>query len=311
MGEFELIAAIKQLCTTLPTNDFEGIGDDCAILEIGGGESLVFTSDALCEGVHFLRAATSAHEIGHKTLAVNLSDVAAMGVRPIAVLLSLSLPEGLPEGWIEAFMDGFTTLARQHNVALVGGDTTRSEHGIILNVTAIGRGPSKHLKRRRDARVGDIILVSDRLGGSAAGLKAILSERYDTLAAHIHRTPQPEVEVGAWLGAREEVHAMMDISDGIASDLRHILTASQVGAEVELTAIPLDEGATIDEATTGGEDYKLLLTVEAERCTTLQQDFEAQFHRPLYPIGRITHDGLIWRRNNIAETRDLHGFCHF
>ncbi len=312
MGEFELIAAIEGMAKGLPTNGFEGIGDDCAVLEIGGGEALVFTSDALCEGVHFLGEAIPPRALGEKSLAVNLSDVASMGVRPVAVLLSLSIPAELPIAWVEELMEGFTALAKQHSVALIGGDTTRSKSGLVLNITAIGRGKTEHLKRRRDARVGDVILVSDRLGASAAGLKEVLAGRYDTPLASIHHHPTAEIEAGAWLGKRQEVHAMMDLSDGLASDLKHILKASKVGAEVETEAIPVAEGATRSDALTGGEDYKLLLTADATQCAQLMADFQTHFGRELYAVGRITASReLHWLEKGIDTAQEMSGFCHF
>ncbi len=312
MGEFELIKAIKGMAEGLPTNGFEGIGDDCAVLEIGGGEALVFTTDALCEGVHFLREAITARALGEKALAVNLSDVCSMGVRPVAVLLTLSLPDGLPAGWVEELMEGFTALCKRHAVALIGGDTTRSQDTLTLNITAIGRGATCHLKRRSDGRAGDIVCVSDRLGASAAGLRELLQGHTDSPLIELHHRPTAEIEVGAWLGKREEVHAMMDISDGVASDLRHILEASGVGAEVELTAIPVAEGATLREALTGGEDYKLLFTVEPSGMESLLRDFERTFHRPLYPIGRLTDRGtLAWLEKGGETQQELRGFCHF
>ncbi len=310
MKEFELIASIRIAAEALPKNGFEGIGDDCATLPLGS-EALVFTTDALCEGVHFLRHATTPRELGHKTLAVNLSDVAAMGIRPVAVLLTLSLPTDLPTDWATDFMEGFMTLAKEHHVALIGGDTTRSEGAISLNVVAIGRGPIAHLKHRRDAQIGDTILVSDRLGGSAVGLRDLLDGRLDTPQADLHRNPQPEIEVGAWLGCRKEVHAMMDLSDGLASDLPHIMEEASVGCEIELTALPLAERATRNEAVSGGEDYKLLFTADSNGVEGLCRDFEQQFHRPLYPIGRITPSGLRW----LDEQQPIHPewkpFAHF
>ena len=310
MNEFDLIAAIGRQAEQLPTNGFEGIGDDCAVLE-WGEEALVFTCDALSEGVHFLREATTPEELGHKTLAVNLSDVASMGVRPVAVMLSLSLPRELSEEWALRFMEGFTAHCKRYGVALIGGDTTRSEGGIQLSVTAIGRGAKSHLKRRRDARVGDCILVSAPLGGSAAGLSDILAHRYDTPLAHLHRNPQPEIEVGEWLGARTEVHAMMDLSDGLWSDLRHILKASDAGAEIELEALPIAEGATLHDAVTGGEEYRLLLTADSAATDHLLHDFEAHFGRTLYPIGRISDEGLVWLKKGEPTTIDWQGFAHF
>lgn len=312
MSEFELIAAIQAMANGLPTNGFEGIGDDCAVLEIGDGEALVFTSDALCEGVHFLREAISARQLGDKALAVNLSDVASMGVRPVAVLLSLSIPQDLPIAWVEELMEGFTALAKQHGVALIGGDTTRSQSGLVLNITAIGHGKSDHLKRRNAARVGDWILVSDRLGASAAGLRDVLQGSYNTPLAAIHHHPIAEIEAGAWLGSRAEVHAMMDLSDGLASDLKHILKASSVGAEVELGDIPVAEGATLNDALTGGEDYKLLLTVDAAHGQALMADFEHHFHRPLYRVGHITDtQELVWLEKGAPSVQELRGFRHF
>lgn len=311
MKEFELIAAIRRSVEGLPDNAFEGIGDDCAVLPLGD-EALVFTTDALAEGVHFLRSTTSARDLGAKALAVNLSDVAAMGVRPVAVLLSLSLTADATAAWVEAFMEGFTALAREHSVALIGGDTTRSEGGITIGVTAIGRGALASIKRRRDARLGDVVLVTDRLGASAHGLQELMQGATEGACVEAHRRPEPEIEAGAWLGTRTEVHAMMDLSDGLQSDLQRITEEAEVGAEIELTAIPVAEGATIAEAVAGGEDYKLLLTADPARTEELCRDFLAHFHRPLYPIGRITEQGEIrWLEAGKATQEQWKGFEHF
>lgn len=312
MNEFDLIRSIRHLADELPANGFEGIGDDCAVLPLGD-EALVFTTDALIEGVHFLRHATSPRELGHKALAVNLSDVAAMGVRPVAVLLSISLPTTIDEAWAAEFMDGFTALAKAHGVALIGGDTTRSERDIALSVTAIGRGATAALKRRSDAHVGDTILVSDSLGGSAAGLRDILADHLDTPSAAIHRNPQPEIEVGAWLGTRTEVHAMMDLSDGLASDLRHIINASKVGAEIDIDHIPVAEGATTEDALCGGEDYKLLLTADRDAVAQLCTEYEAHFGHKLHPIGHIVsaERGICWKKQGCETNSPTPRFSHF
>lgn len=310
MNEFELIAAINRYTSHLPDNGFEGIGDDCAVLPLGD-EALVFTTDALSEGVHFLTATTSAIDLGHKALAVNLSDVAAMGVRPVAVLLTLSLPREIEEHWVLDFMVGFAELAQRYGVALIGGDTTRSEGGIQISVTAIGRGPLRHIKRRSAAQVGDIILVSDRLGGSAAGLRQLWEGKVQSPEIEQHRRPMPEVEVGAWLGAREEVHAMMDLSDGLKSDLRHILNASQVGAEVQVNNIPRAANTTLGDCWCGGEDYKLLLTADPRQAGILCEEFKAQFGRNLAVIGHITEQGLRWFDHHQEVSCDYEGFSHF
>lgn len=263
MTEFGFIDHIKELFAALPNNGFEGIGDDCAVLPVGEGESLVFTTDMLAEGVHFLRSATSSRELGRKSLAVNLSDVASMGARPVATLLSLSLPADTAGTWAEEFMLGYRELSEAFGVTLAGGDTTRSAAGITINVTAIGRIADAHIKRRSGARPGDAILVAGELGLSGAGLHDILAGRYDTPAAAAHRNPQPQVAEGIWLGARPEVHAMMDLSDGLASDIRHIMERSGVGAAIDIGRIPLAQGADVETAACGGEDYKLLLTADA------------------------------------------------
>lgn len=316
MTEFGLIDHIRTLCRQLPANGIEGIGDDCAVVPVGDGEALVMTADLLVEGVHFLRHAASAEEIGRKALAVNLSDVASMGARPVATLLSLALPRDTIEGdWAERFMAGYTAMSGEYGVALIGGDTTASPHEVTINVTAIGRVPVDRIKRRSAARAGDHILVGGPLGESAAGLQDILAGRLSTPLADIHRLPRPQVAEGIWLGGRAEVHAMMDLSDGLASDLRHILRASGVGAEVETGRIPAPQG--LENAVSGGEDYKLLLTADGDCSDRLRDDFERHFGTPLYDIGRIvaaavsTSAPLQWLRDGRPLAADWQGFRHY
>ena len=302
MTEFGLIDTIRDMFAAIPRNGFDGIGDDCTVFPLGSGESLVFTADLLAENIHFLRRATSARELGRKSLAVNLSDVAAMGARPIATLLSLAIPHDLPEGWIEDFMEGYRDLSAQYDVGLVGGDTTASDSGLVVNVTAIGRLADSHIKRRSDARPGDLIAVGGSLGESGAGLRDILAGRYDTPLAQIHRNPAPQVAEGIWLGERPEVHAMMDISDGIASDLRHILHRSGVGAEVDTECIPTP--VDLETAVSGGEDYKLLFTVAPESANTLLSNYRLRFGDEFHFIGRITGGNhLEWLRNGPSAGR--------
>ena len=312
MTEFGFIDQIRRLFAALPDNGFEGIGDDCAVLPLTDGEALVFTSDLLTEGVHFLRSATTARELGSKSLAVNLSDVAAMGVRPVATLLSIALPRDAAGSWALEFMEGYRALSAGYGTPLVGGDTTRSESGITINVTAIGRGAAPCLKRRRDALAGDTVFVAGELGASGTGLQDILAGRPDTPLAAVHRNPQPQVDEGIWLGGRAEVHAMMDLSDGLASDLGHILELSHTGAEIDLERIPVAAGSDLRTAACGGEDYKLLFTAAPEAAERLAAEFQAQFGIPLHPIGRITPDGgLTWLRNGRPEALDWHGFSHY
>ena len=312
MTEFGFIDKICARFAELPLNGFEGIGDDCAVLPVADGDALLFTADLLNEGVHFLRRATSARELGGKALAVNLSDIAAMGGRPVATLLSLALPPDAGETWAEEFMEGYRALSERYGVALVGGDTTRSGQGITINVTAIGRAPLSCIKRRSAARPGDVLFTTGALGASGAGLRDLLAGQLDTPAAVEHRNPRPQVEEGLWLGTRREVHAMMDLSDGLASDLRHILDRSGVGAEVLLERIPVAEGSDLHTAACGGEDYKLLLTADAEGAGRLADEFLKRFGSPLHPLGRITDTReLVWLQNGNPVPLDWHGFTHY
>ena len=310
MTEFGLIDKIAAMCRRLPDNGWEGIGDDCAVLPMGD-ESLVVTTDMLAEGVHFLRHAASAREIGRKSLAVNLSDVAAMGAQPVATVLSIAIPEDVTDEWVEEFMAGYTELSAEAGTALVGGDTTASESGVVVNVTAFGTVPAANIKRRSGAVAGDVIAVSGKLGESGAGLRDILAGHCDTAAAHAHMNPMPQLAEGQWFGTQKAVHAMMDISDGTASDLRHIMERSGVGAAVELESIPTDYD--LRTALCAGEDYKLLLTVAADGFDSMAAEFKSRFGRPLYNIGRITAEAgiLRWLRNGEPSDEDFHGFTHF
>lgn len=303
MSEFGLIKHIARRFADVDHKGWEAIGDDCTVLPIGGGEALVISTDMLVEGVHFLREKSSAADVGYKSLAVNLSDVAAMGVAAEAVLLSVALPTDATEEWAKEFIDGFHSLAKRQGVALVGGDTTSSDGGIVINVVAIGRGPLCNIKRRSAAQVGDYIYVGGELGGSALGLKDILAGRDDSPYALQHRRAEAQLDEGEWLGGRQEVRAMMDLSDGLASDLGHILKASNCAAEVFTEQIPACEG-DIENAVCGGEDYKLLFTVDCFMAEQLERDFESQFGYKPYRIGRIVEPQRVKPQGNSASDFD-------
>lgn len=308
-SEFGFIGDIATMFGSLPHHGFEPIGDDCTVLPMGD-EALVMTTDMLIEDVHFLRFASSAEEVGHKSLMVNISDVAAMGAKPVATLLSIALPESAQGEWAERFMRGYHEASQREGVALVGGDTTASKDKIAINVVAIGRAPMKNIKRRSEAKVGDVIAVTGKLGASSKGLVDIMFGDLNTAAAKHHRLGQARTAEGAWLGARSEVHAMMDISDGIASDIKHIMELSKVGAEIHIDKIPTDYD--IRFATTGGEDYELLLTVEANRFDSLAEEFSIATETTLTKIGTITESNtLSWLENGAPADIELKGFTHF
>lgn len=308
-SEFSLIGDIAQMFGELPHNGFEPIGDDCTVLDIGA-DALVISTDMLVEDVHFLRGASTPEEVGYKSLMVNLSDVAAMGATPTAVLLSLSLSEAAQGDWVDGFMRGFYEGCSKYGVALVGGDTTSSRDRIVINVVAIGRAPKANIKRRSAAKVGDLICVTGRLGASSKGLVDIMFGDLNTPAARIHRRAQARIAEGAFLGEFEAVHAMMDVSDGIASDIKHIMEQSGVGAEIYLDVVPTDYD--IRYATTGGEDYELLLTVDPRHFVEVAETLRTKTETPLTAIGRITEGGeLVWLDNGAPADIELRGFTHF
>ena len=283
-GEFDFIYSIRRMFADIPKKGFEGIGDDCAVLPIGD-DALVFTSDMLNEGIHFLTDKSTAYQIGYKSLMVNISDVAAMGAKPVATLLSLALPKDRFGEWSEEFMEGYYAASKKYGVKLVGGDTTKSESGVCISVTAIGRAPKANIKRRSAAKVGDIVMVTGELGASAAGLRDVLAGKLRTKNAKIHLMPEAQVCVGEWLGAQKAVHAMCDISDGVASDLQHIVDESKKSAVV--SQLPIAKGAEWEDAFGGGEDYKLLITVDKKEADDLVKRFQRKFGTPLYVIGRV------------------------
>jgi thiamine-monophosphate kinase len=314
-GEFGLIDFIKTHFSV--PEGVAGIGDDCAVMPSGDGE-LLFTTDLLMEGVHFLRNESSPEDVGWKAAAVNLSDIAAMGGVPVATFLSVALPKDAQGEWAERFISGYAELSRRFDVPLLGGDTTSSLRDIAVNVGVLGRAPSGKSVRRSGALVGHCIYVTGPLGDSAGGLQAILKEVARTCEVEElirrHKRPVPRVNEGRRLLESGLAGAMMDISDGIASDLRHILKASGVGAVVELDKLPCSpELETVcceqgwdrfELATSGGEDFELLLTAP--------EGLENKVDIPLYPIGKIIPgEDIRWTMNNEPVSKDFAGYRHF
>lgn len=314
-GEFEFIEYIKEHFGV--SEGMVGIGDDCAILPCGEGE-LIYSTDMLMEGVHFLRDAASPEDIGWKSLAVNLSDIAAMGGFPVATFLSIALTKDVQGEWAERFISGYAELSRKFSSPLLGGDTTSSAHDIAINVGVLGRTPYGKSVKRSGAAVGHAIYVTGYLGDSAGGLQAILNKWDKTpeveslIQSHIR--PTPRLLEGQALMSTSAIGAMMDISDGIASDLRHILKSSHVGARIALEKLPISPNLKsfcsrygLDEyklATGGGEDYELLFTAHP--------GIEASVDFPIYKIGEIVPgDSLIWTLNGTAVDFNVNGFNHF
>lgn len=268
------------------------------------------TTDMLVEDVHFLRGASTAEEVAEKSLMVNISDVAAMGATPMATLLSIALPKSAQGEWAEGFMRGYYEASKREGVALVGGDTTAAKDKIAINVVAIGRAPLSCIKRRSDAKVGDAICVTGKLGISSKGLVDIMLGDMNTEAAKAHRRGQARTAEGLWLGRRSEVHAMMDISDGIASDIKHIMEQSGVGARIFMEQIPTDYD--IRYATTGGEDYELLLTLDNDSYEEIAEALYNATGTILTKIGEITLGSDVeWLDKGEPTNMELRGFTHF
>ena len=312
IGEFGLIGRIRDLFPA--PEGVTGIGDDCAVLPQRSGRDTLVSTDMLVEGTHFLRADIPPYRLGWKSAAVNVSDIAGMGGRPTATFLSVALPADLDADWMGEFLRGYADLSGRFGAALLGGDTTASPDRICINVAVLGECPSGTARLRSAARPGDCVCVTGPLGDSAAGLKAILDgvERDADVQALIdrHYLPLPRVEEGLQLAATPGVHAMMDISDGIGSDLGHILEASGCGARIDVAALPLSpalrrvctrlgwDAAAL--AIGGGEDYELLFT-----CTP---EAEKALPVPHSVIGTTTAGpGLEW----LGTGRSFHGFDHF
>ncbi len=255
MRELELIARIKAAEPRAGACVRVGIGDDCAVLQIPRGCELVVTTDFLLEGRHFRRDWHSAESAGHRCLARGLSDIAAMGARPLAAFLSLALPVGFDLAWVDGFMGGLGALAERFSVTLAGGDTAQAPGAeIVADIVLTGAVPRGKALLRSGARVGDGIYVTGRLGASAVELAAMAAGARDSRGAQTF--PEPRIAVG--LALRRIATACMDLSDGISLDLARLCEASGVGAE--LSGIPVAPGATLAQALHGGEDYELLFT---------------------------------------------------
>jgi thiamine-monophosphate kinase len=309
MNEFELI---HRLARSLPTNPsvVVGAGDDCAVLDVGVPDrQLLFKTDAVVEGVHFMPE-TPPEKIGHKALGRCLSDIAAMAGTPTAALVTIGLPGTFKLDSVEAIYAGLNALARRHHVAVVGGETTSNPGGIFISVALLGWVPRGKGVLRSGAEAGDAIFVTGELGGSLAGK---------------HLDFEPRLVEARWLAQHFSLHAMLDVSDGLAGDLRHILKASRVGAELLAPSIPISREArraakagsaakpAMLAALTDGEDFELLFTVASRDAVPVLDAWKKQFPGlALTCIGKIKEgEGITIRDKQGVRPLTAHGFVHF
>lgn len=311
MDEFALIRRYFRDHQPAHADVVLGIGDDCALLQVPPGHELAVTTDTLVAGRHF-PLSTPARDIGWKALAVNLSDLAAMGADARWVTLALTLPD-IDETWLSAFSGGFHSLLQAAGAALIGGDTTRGP--LSITVTAMGVVPAGRALRRSGARVGDLVCVTGTLGDAALALHMLgLPELPASLLERLNR-PQPRLSAGRAL--REFAHAAVDLSDGLAGDLAHVLEASSVGAVIEAAQLPhsyeFARHANADQRlrlqAQGGDDYELCVCLSPEQLELAQSRLEV----PLTVIGRIiaARELRFIDANGVTIPLTPHGYRHF
>ncbi|HVK57517.1 MAG TPA: thiamine-phosphate kinase [Candidatus Kapabacteria bacterium] len=309
MNEFDLIARIAP---SLATNDqlVRGVGDDCAVLDLGlKHDLLLFKTDAVVENVHFT-SETPAVKVGRKALARPLSDIAAAAGKPVSCLVTLGLPKDFDPAYVLSFYSGLNELARQYNVSVAGGETTRTTGPMFASIALLGTVPRSRVITRSGAQLGDAIFVSGELGGSLAGR---------------HLDFEPRLAEAQFLAENFTIHSMMDLSDGLAGDLRHILNASKVGAELFSDSIPITRAAKLKArnessakppllaALTDGEDYELVFTLASKSAVAVLDAWNKQFPKTkLSCIGKITSQPGLRLRDKLG-IRELpaHGYTHF
>lgn len=309
MNEFELIA---RLTRALPTNDsvVVGAGDDCAVLDVGMGDRLLlFKTDAVVQGIHFT-ADVAPEKIGRKALARCLSDIAAMAGTPTAAVVTIALPKKFEPAFVEQIYAGMNALAKQLGVAIVGGETTTNPGGLLISVALVGFVPRGKCLLRSGAKVGDAIFVTGELGGSIAGR---------------HLEFDPRLAEARWLAEHFAIHSLLDVSDGLAGDLRHILNASHVGAQLHKSAVPISRAAkaiarkgdaakpAFVAALTDGEDFELLFTVASKSAVPLLDAWKQKFpNLKLSCIGKIiAGEGIKLRDETGIRPLTAHGYVHF
>jgi thiamine-monophosphate kinase len=329
LGERGLIRRLRRRLPPPGPEVLVGLGDDAAAVS-WGGETLLLTTDTLLEGIHFRRSTTNLRDLGAKAIAVNVSDIAAMGGEPRYALLALALPPSLAVAEVDELYAGVHDMARQHGVTLVGGDTCAAPGGVVLSVTLVGRVTGTPL-RRAGARAGDALLVTGTLGAAAAGL-AVLERGQSALplppavveaVVRPHRVPTPRVAESRLIRASGWATAMIDLSDGLVTDLGHIAAEGGGGARVDVDALPVSESTRavaralgvdpLSWALSGGEDYELLFATAPERATEIARTVTERTGTPVHRIGEVrpADDGVRFLDRGGHPHAVQPGFDHF
>ncbi len=324
--ERDLIARIQARLPPAPDWIAVGIGDDAAVVEPERNRLEVLSVDALVEGIHFDRRFTPPHAIGHRALAVNLSDLAAMGAAPRLALLSLALPPALRCDDFDAMVTGLAALAARYRVHVAGGNLTRSPGPLMIDITIIGSVKRRHVLTRRGARQGDQVYVSGSIGAAAAGLQTLRARTDATTELCVHRYlyPDPRMRLGLLLGRNQAATACMDLSDGLSDGIRHIAEGSGVGMTIDADALPIDHavrerlsangGDPVVAALTGGDDYELLFTVRPRHLGRLKT-VSRHSNVPIARVGVCTSDPAVLLRRTVNGTVEHMpiplGYSHF
>ena len=315
VGEQELLTAIGKVLSGTGPEVLVGVGDDAAVVRPGPGD-LVITTDAMVEGTHFDRALTSARDLGYKAVIVNLSDIAAMGASPRSAVCALTLTDGVDAAWTMELFGGMRQACDEHALWMVGGNLARGRE-IAVAITVIGEVARGRQITRSGAQVGDAVVVTGFLGGSAAGLQIAAGSAASWSGVErgaLDRHFRPVARVGEGQGiAHAGATSMIDISDGLSLDLSRLCSASGVAANIHASSIPVHPAATLDQALAGGEDYELLATVPPETADSLAADLMERFGTRLSVIGQIEPgDGSITIDDAAGRrTLDPAGWDHF
>lgn len=320
IGEFGLINKIKQETDKINISDKNivvGIGDDCFVSRFNKDDLLVVTKDVMVENVHFKRNWITPRQLGYKSLAINLSDLASMGwCRPLYAILGIALTKDVTVGYAGQLLKGIKNIADKYNVKLVGGDTVSSKRDIVISVTLIGAIKKKYILRRSGAKPGDYVFVSGTFGDSAGGLHMLQNKKKNKYLIKKHLLPEPKIELSKKISQKGYASSMIDSSDGLAASLRFICQESKTGAEVNIESIPIsdmlknlikNEKEVLNMVLNGGEDYELVFTVRPRHYDKVLKNIDG-----VKCVGKITGNKKInYTVDNCKMNFNYKGYEHF